>query len=50
MKLSNDNEKGLEKSISLKIAMVGYGAMGRIIERIAKDRGHTIVTFDTSLG
>lgn len=27
----------------MKIALIGYGKMGRIIEQIAKDRGHEIV-------
>ena len=27
----------------MKIALIGYGRMGKTIERIAKDRGHTIV-------
>ena len=31
----------------MNIAIVGYGAMGKIIERIAKDRGHSVTTFDT---
>ena len=31
----------------MDIAIVGYGAMGRIIERIAKERGHFVKTFDT---
>jgi 4-hydroxy-tetrahydrodipicolinate reductase len=26
----------------MKIAIIGYGAMGRIIERLAKDRGHEV--------
>ena len=27
----------------MKIALIGYGKMGRMIEQIAKDRGHEIV-------
>lgn len=27
----------------MKIALIGYGKMGREIERIAQDRGHEIV-------
>ena len=27
----------------MKIALLGYGKMGQIIERIALERGHTIV-------
>ncbi|NLI99831.1 MAG: 4-hydroxy-tetrahydrodipicolinate reductase, partial [Bacteroidales bacterium] len=27
----------------MKIALIGYGKMGREIERIARDRGHEIV-------
>ena len=27
----------------MNIALIGYGRMGKTIERIAKDRGHTIV-------
>jgi 4-hydroxy-tetrahydrodipicolinate reductase len=27
----------------MKIALIGYGAMGKLIERLAKDRGHEIV-------
>ena len=27
----------------MKIALIGYGKMGRAIERIARDRGHEIV-------
>src|SRR5213592_4022541 len=33
----------------MKIAIVGYGKMGRMIERIAVERGHTIVArFNTN--
>ena len=28
----------------MKVALVGYGKMGKIIERIAKERGHQIVS------
>lgn len=28
----------------MKIALIGYGKMGKIIERVAKDRGHEIVS------
>lgn len=28
----------------MKIALIGYGKMGKIIERIAIERGHTIVS------
>jgi 4-hydroxy-tetrahydrodipicolinate reductase len=28
----------------MKIALIGYGKMGRIIERIARERGHSIVS------
>lgn len=31
----------------MKIAMVGYGRMGKEIEQVAKARGHDIVTIDT---
>jgi 4-hydroxy-tetrahydrodipicolinate reductase len=27
----------------MKIALLGYGKMGQVIERIAKERGHEIV-------
>ena len=27
----------------MKIALIGYGKMGRLIERIARERGHEIV-------
>ena len=27
----------------MKIALIGYGKMGKMIEQIAKDRGHEIV-------
>ena len=27
----------------MKLALIGYGRMGKTIERIAKERGHTIV-------
>ena len=30
----------------MNIAIVGYGAMGKIIERIAQTRGHSTVSFD----
>jgi len=30
----------------MKIAIVGYGKMGKVIERIAKERGHETVTID----
>ena len=26
----------------MKIALLGYGKMGKIIERVAKERGHSI--------
>ena len=32
----------------MKIALVGYGKMGKAIEKIAIDRGHTIKTFQLS--
>ncbi len=28
----------------MKIALIGYGKMGKMIEQIAKDRGHEIVS------
>ena len=28
----------------MKIALIGYGKMGKTIERIAKERGHEIVS------
>ena len=28
----------------MKIALIGYGKMGHIIERIARERGHEIVS------
>ena len=28
----------------MKIALIGYGKMGRMIEQIAKERGHEIVS------
>ena len=28
----------------MKVALIGYGKMGKIIERIAKSRGHEIVS------
>ena len=28
----------------MKIALIGYGKMGKMIEQIAKDRGHDIVS------
>lgn len=28
----------------MKIALIGYGKMGKMIEQIAKDRGHKIVS------
>ncbi|MCG2419828.1 4-hydroxy-tetrahydrodipicolinate reductase [Aequorivita sp. F47161] len=37
----------------MKIALLGYGKMGKVIEKLALDRGHTIVfksTADTSEG
>jgi len=34
----------------MKIAIVGYGKMGKIIERICKTRGHDIVTIDPATG
>ncbi|MGH9802602.1 MAG: 4-hydroxy-tetrahydrodipicolinate reductase, partial [Blastocatellia bacterium] len=27
----------------MKIAIVGYGKMGKIIERIAQERGHSVI-------
>ena len=38
---------------SLKVAIIGYGKMGKAIERIAKDRGHEIIAIinrDQDLG
>ena len=32
----------------MKIALLGYGKMGRAIEKIALERGHTIVAKETS--
>ena len=29
---------------NMKIALIGYGKMGKMIEQIAKDRGHEIVS------
>lgn len=34
----------MEANKALKIALVGYGRMGRMIEQIALERGHTIVS------
>ena len=28
----------------MKIALIGYGKMGKMIEQIARDRGHEIVS------
>ena len=36
--------------IKMKIALIGYGKMGKMIEEIARSRGHEIVSIiDTSL-
>ena len=34
----------LNKKISMKIALIGYGKMGKMIEKIARERGHEIVS------
>ena len=33
-----------KKHTNMKIALIGYGKMGKMIEQIAKDRGHEIVS------
>lgn len=33
-----------KESRGMKIALIGYGKMGKIIERIALERGHEIVS------
>jgi hypothetical protein len=35
--------KPSDKHASLKIALIGYGKMGKAIESIALEQGHTIV-------
>ncbi len=29
----------------MKIALIGYGKMGKVIEQIAKDRGHDTASY-----
>ena len=33
----------------MKIALIGYGKMGKMIEQIARDRGHEIVRVSSIL-
>ncbi len=30
----------------MKIAIIGYGRMGQVISRIAKERGHNVISID----
>ena len=39
-----DRKTDKKKKENMKIALIGYGKMGHMIEKIAKDRGHEIVS------
>ncbi len=41
---TNSNVSSLGRLEGLRIALIGYGKMGKIIERIARERGHDIVS------